>query len=123
MKLTENQIEFIKNNEWMILATASKDGMPRAAVIIPSRVEADRIIISNVQMSTTDKNILENPRVFINSYDRDMNRWLKISATTETFSNGVLFDEIKKFEVGRDVEVKSIIIAKPTHIESGSEND
>ena len=39
--LSMNEIEEIKNNEWVILST-STNNEPRAIVVMPSRVESDK---------------------------------------------------------------------------------
>ena len=54
-KLSNKEIEEIKNNEWIILST-SLNNKPRAIVVMPSRVENNRIILSNIQMSKTIDN-------------------------------------------------------------------
>ena len=54
-KLTIDEIEEIKNNEWVIFST-SKNNIPRAIVVMPSRVESDRIILSNIQMNKSIEN-------------------------------------------------------------------
>lgn len=115
MNLSKEQIEFINKNEWVIFATADGNGIPRAAVVIPSLVDLDRIIISDVQMGQSAKNIQENSKVFISSYDKKMNKCLKITGVAEYITNGKLFNEIKEFENSRNVKIKAII---PILIES-----
>jgi len=108
MILDQQQISFINENEWVVFATAGTDAAPRAAIVMPSRVEPDRIIISDVQMMQSAENVKNNPRVFVSSYKGDTQ--IKISGAAEYFDAGALFDEIKEFEKTRDVDVKGIII-------------
>ena len=54
-KLSNKEIEEIKNNEWIILST-SHNNKPRAIIVMPSRVENNRILLSNIQMSKTIDN-------------------------------------------------------------------
>ena len=115
MKLSLEQIKFIKENEYVIFATASKNGIPRAAIVIPSRVEENRIIISNVQMEKSEQNIRENNNVFISSYKDDTQ--VKISGTCEYIDFGELFEEIKEFEKSNDVDVKGIIVINISSVE------
>jgi len=122
MQLSQNQIDFINNNEWLIVATNDIASWPRAAVVIPSRVEPGRIILSDVQMEQTNKNIRSNPKVFISSYDKDMNKALKITGIAEYITNGALFDEICEFEATRNVDIKAIIVVSINNIFETSEN-
>jgi uncharacterized pyridoxamine 5'-phosphate oxidase family protein len=115
MKLTPEQIDFIKNNERIIFATASKAGTPRASVVIPSHVEENRIIISDVQMGASKKNILENNQAFVSSYKDDTQ--IKVSGTAEYKDSGKLFGDIKQFEESRDVDIKGIIVIDIKEIE------
>ena len=114
-KLTVQEIEEIKNNEWVILST-SKDNIPRAIVVMPSRVESERIILSNIQMNKSIENITNNSNCFINVYIKDLNdKQIKIDCNAEIQSDGELFEEIKEYEeannLPEDLKVNSIIVA------------
>ncbi|MCL1891671.1 MAG: pyridoxamine 5'-phosphate oxidase family protein [Alphaproteobacteria bacterium] len=115
MNLTQKQIDFINENEWVVFATASNTGNPRAAVVMPSRVEPDRIILSNVQMGKSEKNIRENGQAFISSYKGDTQ--IKVSGMAKYQDSGTLFEEIRDFEATRDADVKGIIILNIQEIE------
>jgi len=122
MNLSQKQIDFINDNEWLIIATADMSGQPRACVVIPSRVEAGRLILSDVQMGKTNKNIQSNPKIFISSYDKGMNKALKLTGIAEYIAAGALFDEIRAFEATRNVDVKAIITVSINGAEETSEN-
>lgn len=115
MKLTAEQIHFMSENEWVVFATASKTGKPRAAVVIPSRIEESRIILSNVQMRKSEQNVRENTQAFILSYKNDTQ--VKISGTAEYLDSGDLFEKIKYFEKTRDIDAKGIIVIEIQNIE------
>ena len=116
MKLSQQQLDFINENEWVVFATASRGGAePRAAIVIPSKVEESQIILSNVQMGKSEMNIRENPKAFISSYKGDTQ--IKISGSTEYLESGSLFTEIKEFEKSRNVDIKGIIVLKIQNIE------
>jgi uncharacterized pyridoxamine 5'-phosphate oxidase family protein len=121
MKLTQSQIAFINENECVILATAGKDAKPRAAVIMPSRIEAGRIILSDVQMGKTAENIKSNAPVFLSSYNKDMSRWLKIEGRAKYIEGGPLFEEIRGFETARGIAVKAIVEVEITSAQDGVE--
>lgn len=92
--LSMNEIEEIKNNEWVILST-STNNEPRAIVVMPSRVESDRMILSNIQMSKTIDNLKQNSNCFINIYIKENNdKQYKIKSKCEIFEDGELFNEI-----------------------------
>lgn len=48
-------IEEIKDNEWVVFST-SKDNTPHSIIVMPSRVESDKIILSSIQMVKTIEN-------------------------------------------------------------------
>jgi len=119
--LSMNEIEEIKNNEWVILST-STNSEPRAIVVMPSRVESDRMILSNIQMSKTIENLKKNPNCFINAYIKNNNdKQYKIECNCEIFEDGELFNEIKLYEeennLPEELKVHSIIVAKYCNIE------
>ena len=51
--LNQTQVQNIINAEKVIFSTADKNGKPRSIWVVPSRVEKDRIIVSNIQMEKT----------------------------------------------------------------------
>ena len=120
-KLSNNEIEEIKNNESVILSTSNNDE-PRAIVVMPSRIEIDRMILSNIQMSKTIENLKKNPNCFINAYIKNNNdKQYKIECNCEIFEDGELFNEIKLYEeennLPEELKVHSIIVAKYCNIE------
>lgn len=121
-RLTLEEIEQIKNNEWVILST-SKNNIPRAIIVIPSRVESDKIILSNIQMNKSIENINDNSNCFINVYIKEQNdKQIKINCAAQVYSDGKLYDEIKDFEetnnLPEDLKVRSIIVANIKSVET-----
>ena len=82
---------------------------------MPSRIEENSIIISDVQMNKSAKNIRENLTCFISVYEHDTQ--IKISGTAKYLDSGKLFLQIKDFEKTRDVDVKGIVVIEIQHIE------
>ena len=70
-ELSIEQVELIKTNEWIIFSTADKNNIPHAIIVMPSRIESKKIILSNIQMEKSIKNIIENNKCFINAYIKD----------------------------------------------------
>ena len=46
-ELLSSEIEEIKNNEYVVFSTTSNN-IPHSIVVMPSRIESKRIIISNI---------------------------------------------------------------------------
>lgn len=119
-ELTNEQVELIKNNEWIILST-SKDNKPRSIIVLVSRVENNRIIISNIQMNKTIDNIISNPNCFINVYDKETDTQIKIDCLAEVYNEGSLYQEIKEYEetnnLPEDLKVRSIIVLNFVNVE------
>ena len=125
-ELTINEIEDIKNNEWLIFSTADNNNQPHSIIVLPSRVEKDRIILSNIQMNQSIENIKANPKCFINVYLKEQNdKQIKISGIGKVEENGKLFNDIKTYEetnnLPEDLKVNSIIIIEINNIEITSE--
>lgn len=113
-ELTINEIEEIKSNEWVIFSTVNNEKEPRAIVVMPSRVERDRIILSNIQMRKSIENILNNPKCFIDVYIKEQNdKQIKIKGIGKVYNSGELFETIKLYEetnnLPDDLKVHSII--------------
>lgn len=121
-KLTLEQVEYIKLAEKLVFTTASKDAKPRSIYVMPSRIEEDRIILSNIQMDKSLANILENNNCFLNVYlpDED-DLQIKIEGKAEVVDNGSLYEEIKAYEESEnlppELKVNSIIIVKVVSVE------
>lgn len=103
MKLTEEQLNNIKSVGTLMIASASKEGIPHCTIVEPSRYLEDRIIIPIVQMEITKKNIEENNNIFIHIYKEDENDpeysiQYKMNCTAKIETTGELFEEIKNYE-------------------------
>lgn len=120
-ELSLNEIEEIKNNEYVVLSTANNN-IPRSIIVMPSRIGTNRIIFSNIQMNKTFENIKNNPNCFVNVYIKEKNdKQYKINCVCDIYSNGDLFKEIKEFEetnnLPEELKVNQIIVANIKNIE------
>ena len=120
-ELSLNEIEEIKNNEYVTFSTSCSD-IPRSIVVMPSRIESNRIILSNIQMNKTIENIKLNPNGFINVYIKEKNdKQYKINCICEIYGDGALFNEIKQYEetnnLPEELKVNQIIVANIKDIE------
>ncbi|MBQ4558634.1 MAG: pyridoxamine 5'-phosphate oxidase family protein [Clostridia bacterium] len=113
--LNIQQIKNIQTAEKVIFTTSDKNYQPRSIWVIPSRIEKDRIILSNIQMNRTFENIKQNSKCFINVLlpEQDDLQY-KIEGVAEIFDKGELFKEIKNFEESEnlppELKVNSIIV-------------
>lgn len=113
--LNNKQIENIRLAEKVIFSTADKDNQPRSVWVIPSRIERDRIILSNIQMQKSFENVKQNPKCFINVFvpDNDDLQY-KIEGFATINESGELFKEIKEYEeienLPPELKVNSILI-------------
>ena len=122
--LTNQQIENIKQAEKVIFTTCNNN-QPRSIWVIPSRVESDKIILSNIQMNKSFENISQNPKCFINVLipGQDDLQY-KIDGTAEIYNSGSLFEEIKNYEesenLPEDLKVNAIIIVNINNVEESN---
>ena len=121
-ELSIEQIELIKNNEWVIFSTSDLNNNPRAIVVIPSKIEKNRIILSNIQMNKSIENIKSNKKCFINVYSKDnSDMQIKITGNANVYEDGNLYSEIKNYEetnnLPDDLKVHSIIVIEFENIE------
>lgn len=121
-ELTINEIEDIEKNEGVIFSTSNNIGEPRAIIVIPSKIEKNRIILSNIQMKQSIENIKCNPKCFINIYIKEQNdKQIKIIGKAKVEEKGELFNGIKKYEetnnLPEDLKVNSIIIVEIEGVE------
>jgi len=123
--INENQISKIKKQEKVIFVTSSKLHQPRAIYVVPSRITKEQIIISNIQMQKSIKNIKENNKCFINSYIPEEDLQIKIEGEAEVFESGNLFEEIKAYEetenLPPELKVNSIILINIKSVEETRE--
>lgn len=119
--LSMEEIEEIKDNEWVVFST-SKDNTPHSIIVMPSRVESDKIILSSIQMVKTIENLKTNNKGFIGVYLKSKDdKQYKIDCLCEILNEGELFNEIKNYEeennLPEELKVNSIIICKFEQIE------
>lgn len=119
------QIDNIKNAEKIIFSTSNKSGQPRSIWVIPSKVEKNRIILSNIQMNKTFENVKQNPKCFINVLIEEQDDLqYKIEGVAEILNEGELFTEVKTYEetenLPPELKVNAIIIFHILNIEESN---
>ena len=122
--LTDQQIKNILQTEKIIFTTCHNNH-PRSIWVIPSRVDSNKIILSNIQMKQSFDNISNNPVCFINVLipEQDDLQY-KIEGVAEIKNSGELFNEIKNYEesenLPKDLKVHDIIIIHVKNIEESN---
>ena len=121
-KLTDKQIELAKEQEWVILSTTNKDGKPHSIIVQQSRIESDKIILSNIQMKTSIDNLKENNKCFINIFLKENDDMqIKIDGIAKLYDSGKLYENIKEYEETNNLppklKVNSIIVIDFKNIE------
>lgn len=122
MKLTDEQIKLIEKQCWVILATSNKDGQPHCIIVQPSKIESDKIILSNIQMKTSISNLEENNKCCINIFlQENDDMQIKIDGTSTIYNSGKLYEDIKEYEetnnLPPELKVNSIIVVNIENIE------
>ncbi len=110
MKLTEKQLDLLNRRKLVVLATSSLDGKPRAIIVEVNQVKDDKIIITDNEMETTRKNLLENKNVFILAFEEDYHYGLKISGEAEYYTEGEYFGFVKNLETNKDFSPKGAVV-------------
>ncbi len=119
--LSDEQIKLIEKNGWIIFGTADKNNQPHCVIVLPSKIEKQRIILSNIQMKTSIKNLEENNKCCINVYSQEDDTQIKINGYATIEDSSKLYTEIKEYEeinnLPPKLKVNSIIIVNIQSIE------
>jgi len=91
-----------KKDKEVILATASKDNIPNANIVISLGFVGDKLLVANCQMHNTIKNLKENPNICV------IGGYFRLKGMVEIFSSGKYFDLCVK--ENKDYEVKNAIL-------------
>ena len=75
-----------KKGKQIILATASKNGVPNANIVMSLGFLDDKLLVANCQMNTTNKNLEENPNICV------IGGYFRIKGKVEIYSSGKYFD-------------------------------
>lgn len=110
MELTKKQLDLLKRRKIVVLATSSASVQPRAIFVEINQVRDDKVIITDNEMETTKKNLLENKNVFVLVFEEDCHYGLKILGEAEYRTEGEYFDFVKNLESNRDYDPKGVLI-------------
>ena len=97
-----------KEGKELVLATSSKDGIPRANIAISCGFIDDKLLVADCQMVATIKNLKENPKICI------VGGHFRLEGNVEIFSSGKYFEacvrKTKEYNVRNAIviEVKEV---------------
>ena len=113
--------EIFEKQEIIVLATATKDGVPNVVPVNAKKIIDDEtILISDQFFNKTLKNLKENPQVAITIWDKLEGYQLKGTVTIET--SGKRFEETAKWidemakKLNLPIKSKGAVILKLTEI-------
>lgn len=117
--------EILEKQETIVLATATKDGVPNVVPVGAKKIIDDEtILISDQFFTKTLKNMKDNPQVAITTWDKFEGYQIKGTVAIET--SGQRFEETAKWieEIGKSLNLplrsKGAVILKVTEIYSVS---
>jgi predicted pyridoxine 5'-phosphate oxidase superfamily flavin-nucleotide-binding protein len=110
MKLTKKQVGLLNRRKIVVLASADLKAKPRAIFVEINKAEDDKIIITDNEMVTTRKNLLENRQVAILAFERDLKYCLKILGKAKYYTKGKYFDFVRKLEANKNRCPKGAIV-------------
>ena len=120
-KLTQRIKEIIEKQETIVLATATKEGLPNVVPVNAKKIIDDEtILISDQFFNKTLQNLKDNPQVAITIWDKLEGYQIKGTATIET--SGKRFEETAKWidevanKLNLPIKSKGAIIVKLTEI-------
>jgi predicted pyridoxine 5'-phosphate oxidase superfamily flavin-nucleotide-binding protein len=120
-KMDERVKEMFQKQQDVVLATASKEGIPNVVVVGAKKIiDAETILISDQYFDKTLANMKENPRAAVTVWEKTEGYQIKGTVTIET--SGPRFEETarwiedlgKKFNVS--LKSKGAVILKITDI-------
>jgi len=120
-KLNQRMKEIFEKQKPIVLATATKDGIPNVVPVgMKKIIDDETILISDQYLNKTRKNIEANPRVAITVWDEIEGYQIKGTVTIET--SGPLFEETARWvkergkSLNRPLKSKGALILKITEI-------
>jgi len=120
-KMNQRIKEIFEKQEAIVLATATKDGIPNVVPVTAKKIIDDEtILISDQFFNKTLNNMRANPRVAITIWDKLEGYQIKGTVTIET--TGQRFEETAKWieEMGKSLNLplksKGAVILKVTEI-------
>jgi uncharacterized pyridoxamine 5'-phosphate oxidase family protein len=110
MDLTRKQINLLKKNNLVVLATADISGRPRAIFVEVNGLDKGKIVITDNQMRKTKSNLLKNKAVFLLIFAKDYSYGLKLSGKAEYHSTGGYFNFVRGLAANKGYSPKGAVV-------------
>ena len=92
--------ESFKEGKELVLATASELGQPNANIVISLGFVDDKLMVADIQMSTTIQNLNGNPKICV------IGGYYKIRGTAKIITSGKLFNKCAEVVASQDQSLK-----------------
>jgi predicted pyridoxine 5'-phosphate oxidase superfamily flavin-nucleotide-binding protein len=110
-KLNQRMKEIFEKQKPIVLATATRDGIPNVVPVgMKKIIDDETILISDQYLNKTRKNVEGNPRVAITVWDEIEGYQIKGTVTIET--SGPLFEETARWAEERGKSIKRPLKSK-----------
>ena len=120
-KMDERVKEMFQKQQDVVLATASKEGIPNVVIVRAKKIiDAETILISDQYFDKTLANMKENPRAAVTVWEKTEGYQIKGTVTVET--SGPRFEETARWieDMGKKFNIplksKGAVILKITDI-------
>jgi len=122
-KMNQRMKEIFEKQETIVLASATKDGVPNVVPIGAKKILDDEtILISDQFFNKTLKNMKDNPRVALTIWDKDKHEGYQIKGTVTIETSGQRFEETAQWidgigkKLNQPLKSKGTVIVKITEI-------
>ena len=116
-KFTKDMKTIIAKSDPYIVTTASSDGKPNGVPVGSVKVNSDdELMVTDVLMNKTRRNIDENPQIAVTAWDLGVHYGYQFKGNVRVETSGALFDaEYKKMASNPGelkLTVKAVVIVK-----------
>jgi len=120
-KMNQRMREIFENQQVVVLATASKNGIPNVVPIVAKKIiDNETILISDQFFNKTLANMKDNPQVALTCWDKDEGYQIKGKAAIET--SGQLYQDTARWieemgkQLNKPIKSKGAVVVKITEI-------
>ena len=108
--INKEAIKIIEGNP-ITIATADKEGKPRATNVAYVKVRDNKLLITNNYMNQTIQNLKQNPQISIAVFN-DKWKGYQIEGTAKYSESGPFYDFVKSMKENENEPCKGVIIVE-----------
>jgi predicted pyridoxine 5'-phosphate oxidase superfamily flavin-nucleotide-binding protein len=111
MKIIKKAITFLQASEFVVVATADKEGKPNCAPKLLLKIDGEVIYFIDYSIGRTFRNLRVNPQISLSFMDIHSLSGYRLSGSVEIIENGEVYDEcLKELRVKEiDLSVERIV--------------